>query len=395
MPRTRLTLKGVDLRERPLPNRDSRSTMSFNKLSPRRLAILTLTAALLLLVTACLPDRPQSTFGPEGKIARDQLHLFQFIFWIAVIVFVAVEGVLVYFIFKYRRKAGDTTLPPQIHGNNRLEIAWTILPVFILAAIAIPTYRTIADHKDPPEGDALKVEVIGHQWWWEFRYPDLGVVTANEMHIPINKTVVVDLESQDVIHSFWIPKLAGKTDVVPGRINVMWLVADKEGNYYGQCAELCGLAHAQMRFRVISHTQENFDKWVKGQTTAPPQPAANSAAARGAQTFVTKGCLACHTISGPDAPGVQEGRAQGFEQGRAVFPAPNLAYFGDRGTMAAGLFDLTEDRLAKWLQDPDELKPGNRMAELAQAYADPGSKLSDADIEALVAYLMSRQAVKN
>lgn len=367
--------------------------MSFNKSLARRLAIILLTAVLLLLITACLPDEPQSTFGAEGKIARDQEGLFKFIFWIAVIVFVVVEGVLVYFIFKYRRKANDTSIPPQIHGNNRLEIAWTLLPVLILAAIAIPTYRTIADHKDPPEGDALKVEVIGHQWWWEFRYPDLGVITANEMHIPVDKTILVALESQDVIHSFWIPKLAGKMDVIPGHINVMWLVADNPGqSYYGQCAELCGLAHAQMRFRVKTHTQADFDAWVKAQQSPPAPPTANSLAAKGATTFAVKGCVACHTINGPDAPGVQEGRAQGFEQGRASFPAPNLTTFGDRITLGAGLVELNEQNLRKWLEDPANIKPGNRMTELAQAYTDPGSALTTEDINALVAYLMSRKA---
>ena len=358
-----------------------------------RLLLLIGAALLPLLLSACDGSRPQSTFGTSGPIAKDQLNLFWLIFWIAMFVFVLVEGMLLYIIIKFRRKPTDTSLPPQTHGNTKLEIAWTIAPMLLLAVVAIPTYQTIAKHDAPPEGRvALQVEVSANQWWWEFNYPGLGVVTANELHIPLNTPIDVTLKSRDVIHSFWIPKLAGKTDVVPTRENTMWFEAAEAGEFYGHCGEFCGIAHAQMRFRVVAEDQTAFDQWVAKQK-APPMAPVGELAVRGQQLFGAKGCVVCHTINGPEAPGTQEARATGFQEGGSIFAAPNLTTFGDRTMMAGGIVPRNEQNLRKWLHNPDDIKPGNRMSELASAYK--GTPMTEAEVNALVAYLLDRTTDPN
>jgi cytochrome c oxidase subunit 2 len=346
-------------------------------------------AILLFIVSACSSSDPQSTFFPSGPVADQQLSLFWLIFWLAVAVFIVVEGILLYSIWRFRRRAGQDHLPPQIHGNTKMEIAWTIAPVFILIAIAVPTYITIADQNSPPEGDALHVDVIAHQWWWEFQYPDQGFVTANEMHIPVDTTVTYSLFSQDVIHSFWVPKLAGKIDVQPAQVNEGWFVAEETGTFFALCAELCGLAHAKMLFRVTSQPQADFDRWIEEQQK-PPAATTTDLEATGSILFATKQCVLCHTNTGPDAPGVQAGRQVVFESGGNAFAAPNLTHFASRETFAGSILENTDEHLRNWLRDPEGEKTGNRMAELAAVYNDPDMRLTDNEIEALVAYLRSR-----
>lgn len=338
-------------------------------------------AAIPLLLAGCFPSDKQSTFDPAGPVARDQLTLFQIIFWSAVFVFVVVEGALLFAVLRFRKKAGQQPLPRQTHGNTPLEVTWTILPAVVLAVIAVPTITTIFHQAEPPAGERVKVEVVGHQWWWEFNYPELGITAANELHVPVDKPISLEITSLDVIHSFWIPKLAGKTDLIPTRINTMWFEAERAGLFYGQCAEFCGAAHALMRFRVIAQSQAEFDQWVAAQKAPPAAPMARE--------FGLKGCTVCHTVNGPDAEGVQERRMEGFRQGQPQFPAPNLTHFASRDTLAAGLLSRSDDNLRRWLRDPDEVKPGNRMKELAGAYHNTNQFLSDADIAALVTYLQS------
>ena len=209
-----------------------------SKLSfPLRTALILLVPLAIVLLAACTPGNNQSTFGTAGPIAKDQADLFKFIFWIAAIVFVLVESAVIYIAIRFRRRSDNDKLPHQTHGNNRLEVAWTILPVLILAVIAVPTLTDIwAQQNTVPEdlGEVLNVEAVGHQWWFEFRYPNHEVITSNELHIPVNRPVAFKLESQDVIHSFWVPKIAGKVDMVPLNDNYMWMISDEVGEYYGQ-----------------------------------------------------------------------------------------------------------------------------------------------------------------
>lgn len=316
------------------------------------------------LLAACSADLPQNTLAPAGENARIIADLFAWIFWWALGVFVVVEALLVYTVIRFRQRSVQV-MPPQIHGHTRLEIAWTIAPVLVLASIAVPTVQALGQLSEPPSSNRLDVQVIAHQWWWEFHYPELGVVTANEMHVPVGTVVNTRLNSADVLHSFWIPRLAGKLDIIPGRTNTMWFNANEPGIYLGQCAELCGLSHALMKFRVIAQPKEEFEGWVRDQKTAPPAP--TGPAAGGAQVFVApqKLCVTCHTVAGTEAKA---------EVG------PNLTHVGSRTTIAAGVLDNTPENLARWLRDPAAVKPGSKM---------PRLPLTEQDISALVAYLGS------
>ena len=256
--------------------------------------------------------------------------------------FVLVQGAIIYTIFKFRRKKGEEPRPVrQIHGHTKLEIAWTIAPALILAGLAVPTVQTIFEHAEEPI-DALEVTVTGHQWWWEYDYPDLGVVTANELHIPVDQDIALTLTAQDgdVIHSFWVPRLSGKRDVVPGHLNTLTISADETGIFFGQCAEFCGLSHANMRLRVYVSEQAEFDAWVAGQL-ADAAIAENS---DGWDLFLNKGCAACHQINGTEA------------EGGGLNPGPNLTHFAQRDTFAGALFDRTPENLSAWLENPSELK---------------------------------------
>ncbi len=292
--------------------------------------------------------------------------------------FVVVMAALLYAVIRYRRRLGDD-IPEQIHGNTRLEIAWSIAPALILIAVAIPTVITIFDNANsplPPEKGGLEVEVIAHQWWFEFRYPEANVVTANELHIPVGEVVNLKLDSVDVIHSFWIPKLAGKVDMIPNSQNTMWIQADQPGDYYGQCAEFCGESHANMKFRVVAEPLEDFDNWLQAQSVDAVEPV-EPLAKQGHDLFISReaSCFACHTISGSR-------RAQGQV-------GPNLTHFASRQHFAGSILENTQDNLRKWLQDPQSVKPGNLMARDATIYTDPNLTLTEPEISALIAYLQS------
>ena len=344
---------------------------------PRRFSVKPiiglLLLSLLLLLLSCTPSHPQSTFDTRGPVARMQLDLFIIIFWAAVAVFIIVEGILLYAVIRFRRRPGQG-LPKQVHGNRPLEIFWTILPAIVLVAIAVPTIDTIFDTANPPSPNPLNVTVVGHQWWWEFQYPDLNVVTANELVIPVGKVVDLSLTSNDVIHSFWVPKLAGKTDAIPNNVNKMWIQADEADTYLGQCAEFCGIAHALMRFRVIALPQDEFDSWVADYQKAATIEPSPGQEAEGATLFTAKGCVACHTSDGPPA----------FDQ-----IGPNLTLFGRRTTLGAGIMEQNSTNLTHWLLNPDAMKPGNRMAQQAPYYQTPEAALTQEEIEALSAYLLN------
>ena len=340
---------------------------------------LVLLVLVVALLAGCTPGHKQSTFDASGPVAESQLALFYWIFWAAVFVFVVVGGALLYTAIRYRRRPGDGD-PPQIHGDKTLEIAWTIVPSVVLAVVAVPTVMTIFHNANSPDPDGMEVTVVARQWWWEFRYahpddPTSQVVTANEMHIPVDTVVNVILESKDVLHSFWIPKIAGKVDVVPNERNTMWIEASEPGEYLGQCAEFCGLAHALMRFRVIAEPEAEFEAWLRNQA-APSLEPVDELALDGKALFEGQAqCFSCHTVAGLR-------KARGTR-------GPNLTHLASRRHIAAGVRENTQANLKAWLEDPDAVKPGNIMARDALVYTDPEMKLTVPQIDALVSFLQT------
>ncbi|HUX86081.1 MAG TPA: cytochrome c oxidase subunit II [Chloroflexota bacterium] len=336
--------------------------MGFRIRPPRGVPLIKvpLIAFAALLIAGCTPG-PQDSLAPVGPVGAMESDLYNLIFWIAAVVFIIVEGLLVYTCVRYRRKSNDG-IPTQTHGSTVLELTWTIIPVLILIGIAVPTLTTIASAASTPGNGALQVKVVGHQWWWEFDYPDQGVVTADELHIPVGTRVSLTIESADVIHSFWVPKLGGKIQAIPNRVNTMWFEADQTGEYYGQCFQLCGTSHANMRFRVFAQSKADFDKWVSDQK-APATTPTEAEAAKGAQVFATGPCVGCHTINGTAA--------------KAKI-GPDLTHFGSRTTMAGAIMANTPQNVAMWLHDPPGVKPGSLM---------PNYHLTDDQVNALVAYL--------
>jgi len=342
----------------------------------------------LVLLAGCGGPFPQSAVNPASDLATDLQKLFEGILWWAIGVFVLVEGALLVAIFRFRSGKGEDeerAEPRHLHGNTMLELAWTLAPALVLVFIAVPTMTTIWKVDRPTEDpNALIVEVTGHQWWWEFRYPESGVVTANELHIPVGRTVDFRLQSADVIHSFWFPRLAGKRDVIPGRENHLWFAADSVGRFTGQCAEFCGLSHALMKMEVVVSTPEDFQAWLEAQ--AQPAPALQAAAAQdtaadtvavapdstllrtvteGQQMLMSKGCIACHRIDGTPAQGVL---------------GPDLSHVGSRRTIAAGILENNHENLVRWMANPVAVKPGAKM---------PNLQLTDEELQTLAAYLGS------
>ena len=319
-----------------------------------------------MLVAACGGEFPQSTLHPTSDFSLNIDHLYRTIFWWALGVFVVVETALLVVIVKFRERP-DSPEPKHIHGSTLLEVAWTLAPAVVLIFIAVPTIETIFRTDGRPPADALAVEVIGHQWWWEFRYPDLGITTANELHVPLGKPVALSMTSADVIHSFWVPKLGGKRDLMPNRTTRIVFTPDSIGPVMGQCAEFCGESHANMRFRVMVDAPEDFEGWVTDQQKpAVPEDSLSGAAREGAELF-RQGrvlCIACHRVEGVSAGII----------------GPNLTHVGSRTTIAAGILPNTAEGLSRWLHDPPGVKPGSIM---------PKIQLTDDEIAALVAYLQS------
>ncbi len=367
----------------------------------KRFALL-LTLLAPAIFAACAPGSSQSTFDSAGPVAEDQKNLFLLIFWIAVVVFVVVEAALIYAIFRFRQTHSDSELPVQAHGNFKLEIAWTIAPVFILVAIALPTVFLIFDQaKGPVDGrvpeNPLEINAVGHQWWFEFEYPGEDVITANELHIPIDRAVEVSLISDDVIHSFWVPRLAGKLDMIPGQTNIMFIQADTVDSFLGQCAEFCGEAHANMRFRVVSHEPDDYEDWLDSMRRAPAPIVENTLAEAG-RTVFAQNCSTCHSprtnepLLAQGEREIQLGRQAAFianPEDSGLISAPNLTHLAARQHFAAGIIELTEENLREWIRDPDDIKKGNRMKKLAVFYNDPARRLSDEEINQLAAYLMT------
>ncbi len=326
--------------------------------------------SLVLLVVAavsgCAGPFPQSTFDPASSFSGELDSLFGTILGWAVAVFVFVETLLIYTLIRYRARPGQEGEPKHVHGHTVLEIGWTLAPAAILVFIAVPTIRTIFRVDGTPPAGAVEVEIIGHQWWWEYKYPQYGVVTANELHLPVGRPAALAMTSADVIHSFWVPRLGGKRDMLQGRTNRLALTPDSVGVFMGQCAEFCGLSHANMRLLVVVEDSASFEAWITQQTASAVQPDSGSIEATGQALWAGKGiCFSCHTIQGVRA----------FAQ-----VGPDLTHIGSRMTLAGAVLSNTSEELARWLRDPPATKPGSLM---------PKVSLTEDEISALVAYLLS------
>lgn len=333
--------------------------------------------ALSLFLSSCavmeIEDAPLSAVDPKGPFAQQIDDLFWWVFWIAVVVFVLVEGGLVYAVFKYRDRPGSPE-PKQIHGNNKLEITWTLIPVLILAAISVPTVKSIFDLTECGS-DAMTVNIIGHQWWFEYQYPDLGIETANVLVMPADQEVCALMTSEDVLHNFWIPNLNGKRYLIPGQETNLRLQADEPGEYWGQCAEFCGLSHALMRARAVALTDEDWDAWVAEQQAPATEPAQGTLAYDGLEIYQAQ-CASCHTVdygSGSDFTSIR---------GVGEFQGPNLTHFASRNVFAGAHLPEEgisyDDALEAWLADPPSIKPGSFM---------PNLGLAQDDLDALTAWL--------
>jgi cytochrome c oxidase subunit II len=306
-------------------------------------------------------------FAPESTPAKSIFHFSMFVLAITAVIFVVVFTLLVYSVVKFRGRTADADREPaQVYGSNQIELAWTIIPILIVVVLFLATARVIHAVQDAPKpATAIEVTAIGHQFWWEFRYPGLGVVTANELHIPVSdparpKPTFLKLLSADTDHSFWIPQLAGKTDLIPNRINEMWMDPFRPGIFLGQCAQYCGTQHAKMLLRVSVDSAEDFDAWVRAQLQPPIQDEKESA---GRRVFETTACINCHAIRGTAA------------NGRF---GPDLTHLMSRVTIASGAAENTTENLRLWIQNPDAIKPGSLM---------PAMQLGDADLDALVRYM--------
>ncbi len=335
----------------------------------------TLLAALL--ASGCSLSGPQSTLDADGPVARLQYETFLVTFWVSAAIFAVVGGMFLYCLVKFRAPGGEVSrdypLPDQGHGNPLLEIGVIFVSILLIGIVAVPTVYGVLYAGTLPEGQKpLRINVTGYQWWWKFEYPELGVVTGNEAAIPVGRPVEFHVQTADVLHSFWIPRLGGKMDLTPGQDDWIWLQADKPGNYWGQCTEYCGESHAFMRMRVIGMEPDEFDKWAAHQKTG----VANAQAPAALNKFQ---CLACHALRG--LPGGEMGNR-----------GPDLTHVGSRTSIAAGLKDNNPENLKEWIHDPNKLKPGNIMYK--QGYIDMWQNLlhtkpTEAEEKELVDYLTS------
>jgi cytochrome c oxidase subunit 2 len=311
-------------------------------------------------------------FDPKATPAEVVYRLSLVVMGICAVIFLVVAGLLAYTIVRYRGKKDDHNEPAQVYGSNRIEIAWTVVPILIVLVLTLATARVVtAIQGKRAEADALQVTVVGHQWWWEIRYPALGIVTANELHVPLSSAAkpaptFLTLQSADVAHSFWVPQLAGKTDLIPNRTNTMWIDPTQEGTYLGNCAEYCGMQHANMLLRVVVQSPAEFGKWATAQKTDQKSDSVSDASvAAGRATFLSLSCVSCHAVSGTPASGTF---------------GPDLSHLISRSTLGSGVMPNTPQNLRAWIKDPQTIKPGNLM---------PNMQLNSKELDEVTAYLSS------
>jgi cytochrome c oxidase subunit II len=331
----------------------------------------------LWLTASCFAQsatqRSDSTniFAPSSTPA-DLIHrLSLLVLAVTGAIFAVVFSMLVYAAVKFRKRSGDNREPPQIYGSDQLEIAWTVLPVLIVMVLFITSARVIHAIQDAPRPPGtIEVTAVGHQFWWEYRYPQYGFVTANELHVPVSDPAqptptFITLLSADTNHSFWVPRLAGKTDLIPNHPNNTWIDPHQTGLYLGQCAQYCGTQHAKMLLRVYVESRGEFDRWVRSQQTVQADAAMSPEAIEGRRVFESTACIDCHTIEGT----VADGRF-----------GPNLGHLMSRDTIAAGAVPNTPTNLRLWIQNPDAIKPGSLM---------PAMNLTDKELNEVTAYMLT------
>jgi cytochrome c oxidase subunit 2 len=313
------------------------------------------------------PVSPTSIFAPVSTPADSIFGLSLFVLAVTAAIFVVVFSLLAYSVLKFRKRTDDDGRePPQVYGSNQVEVAWTVIPVLIVAALFMATARVIATVQHPAQpANAIEVIAIGHQFWWEYRYPGLKVVTANELHVPVSDPAhptptFIKLLSADTDHSFWVPRLAGKTDLIPNHPNTMWIDPHETGLYLGQCAQYCGTQHAKMLLRVYVQSHDDFDHWIQQQRQSA---VVTESVSEGRRIFETTACINCHSVSGT----VANGRF-----------GPDLTHLMSRDTIAAGAAPNTPENLRLWIRDPEAIKPGSLM---------PAMELDHPELEALTAYL--------
>jgi cytochrome c oxidase subunit 2 len=314
---------------------------------------------------------PTSIFDPAATPAHSVFGLSKLVLSITLGIFLTVGGLMLYAVIRFRQRPTDSQREPaQIYGSDQIELSWTVIPILIVVMMFLTTTRVIWQTEAAPKPSAaVDVVVIGHQFWWEYRYPKLGVVTANELHVPVSDPAkptptYLALLSADTDHSFWVPRLAGKTDVIPNRRNTMWIDPQAPGLYLGQCAQYCGTQHAKMLLRVYAQSPEDFAAWTKQQQRPAEQDlSGNPAAAEGRTVFLRNACINCHTVAGT----VASGRF-----------GPDLTHLAARDTIASGPVQNTPENLRKWIADPNSMKPGVLM---------PPMHLNDHDLDVITAYL--------
>jgi cytochrome c oxidase subunit 2 len=338
----------------------------------RTIGILVLLAGILLAARLCAADTPTdhpipSIFEPHSTPAESIRHLSLFVLGVTGLIFLVVFSLLIYAVVKFRSRAGRPQHEPaQVYGSTQIELAWTVIPILIVAVLFAATARVIHAIQDAPRpAGTVEVTAVGHQFWWEFRYPELGIVTANELHVPVSDPAhptptFLKLLSADTDHSFWVPQLAGKTDLIPNHPNETWLDPHETGLFLGQCAQYCGTQHAKMLLRVYVESPEDFKAWVHEQQQSANRDEKEAA---GRHVFETTSCVNCHAVGGTNGTGRF---------------GPDLSHLMSRRTIAAGAAENTPENLRLWIQNPDAIKTGSLM---------PAMKLSDAELNELVSYL--------
>jgi cytochrome c oxidase subunit 2 len=334
----------------------------------RRGAVTTVgTAALVVVLASCGatgPDNRQNSLHPAGSAAHKIMNLMNPFFWVAVVVGAGVVGMTIFVAVRFRERPDDDRSPVQTHGNVVLEVSWTIIPFLILAVMAVPTVATIFNLAKIPKGpNVIHVDVAARQWFWQYEYTDKGAqfFTANEMHIPVGQPVVLTLTSNNVIHSFWVPALAGKKDVVPGHPNTLTIEADRPGIYTGQCAEYCGLSHANMRLRVVAESKADYAAWVRQQQA----PLSSTKVTEFNTLAKPWACVSCHSLTnGDETVGAKIG--------------PNLTHLGDRDAFAGDIYPMTLDELTQWVYDAPHRKPAGSLTGWMPSFKQSGMTVAQA-----------------